>query len=125
MAPLNFDSLPQAVSDLTGKVDTILELLLKQKNKNTEAQQEDKWFSLNELCKYLPGHPAKSTIYRKTSNRSIPHKRVGGRLIFLKSEIDLWLQSHARKTVDELENEAELKLSKNQNRMSKRTFSKS
>jgi len=76
----------------------------------------DKWLSISELCNYLPGHPAKATIYSKVSKRQIPHKKMDGRLAFLKSEIDNWLQSKGRKTHVEIEADVEENLSNNSKR---------
>lgn len=72
----------------------------------------DSWLSLDDLCSYLPGNPAKATIYAKVHNRQIPHKKMGGRLAFLKSEIDAWLKSKGRKTIQEIEAEVDNQLSK-------------
>lgn len=69
-------------------------------------QPTDRWFSIDELCEYLPGKPAKATIYGKVHLREIPHKKFGKRLAFLKSEIDSWLNSKGRKTASEIEAEA-------------------
>jgi len=80
---------------------------------NTQSKPEaDRWFDLDQLCEYLPGKPAKATIYAKIHHRTIPHKKVGKRLAFLKSEIDAWLKSHDRKTTQEIEAEVDNQLSK-------------
>ena len=86
-------------------------LALKNGENSSSASEPDRWLSLEELCSYLPGNPAKATIYGKVHRREIPHKKNGKRLIFLKSEIDLWLKSFRRKTISEIEDEAESYLS--------------
>jgi excisionase family DNA binding protein len=68
------------------------------------------WLSLNELCDYLPDKPAKPTVYGWVSKGEIPHHKKGKKLYFLKSEIDVWLQSGRRKTMAEIEAEAESQL---------------
>ena len=92
---LTFEQLPEAISRLNDKLDNIEQLLLK------EQSEPDKWMSISELMDYLPGKPAKATIYAKVSNRTIPHRKVGKRLAFLKSEINDWMNSQKRKTIDE------------------------
>ncbi len=53
----------------------------------------DPWYSLSELCSYLPEKPAKSTVYNWVNSSSIPFYKRGKRLYFLKSEIDRWLSA--------------------------------
>lgn len=106
---ITHDNLPLAVSMLLGKL-TRLERLLEQPA--TPAPETDRWFTIDELCDYLPGKPARATIYGKVHSREIPHKKVGKRLAFLKSEIDLWLKAQGRKTVSEIGAEAEQYLGK-------------
>jgi len=74
-------------------------------NQNPESQ--DVWFSVDELREYLPGNPAKPTIYALTSKRQIPHSKRGKRLVFLKSEIDAWLKAGNQKTVAEIQAEVD------------------
>lgn len=101
---ITFETLPAAVAELLHKVSRI-ERQLSVTATNTE-QPTDRWFSIDELCEYLPGKPAKATIYGKVHLREIPHKKFGKRLAFLKSEIDQYLNSKGRKTVSEIEAEA-------------------
>lgn len=44
---------------------------------------------------------AQRTIYQLTHRRAIPHRRVGGRLYFRRTELEAWLDSGRRKTVNE------------------------
>ncbi len=66
----------------------------------------DKWMSLRELSEYMPSHPAAQTIYGWTSNHLIPFHKKGKRIMFLKSEIDTWLNGEKYKSKQELEEEA-------------------
>ncbi len=50
-----------------------------------EGRNTDSWLSLDELCAYLPGKPAKATVYGLVQQRAIPHKKFGKRLAFLKT----------------------------------------
>ncbi|GAB3991881.1 hypothetical protein GCM10028807_23310 [Spirosoma daeguense] len=74
----------------------------------------NKWFSIEELSGYLPGKPAITTLYGKVQRREIPHKKMGKRLVFLKSEIDQWLKVQHRKTKCEINLAAEQYLSSTQ-----------
>jgi len=109
MEKISFEQLPGIASKIYDEVISLKMLICEHLNQETS---EDKWLSLEELCEYLPGNPAKATIYAKVQKRAIPHKKLGRRLAFLKSEIDLWLQSKGRKTTSEIEEEAEQFLAK-------------
>ena len=100
-----FDQLPQAVAGLYDRLKAIESLLQPQPNQ-TAAPADDKWFDIDELREYVPGKLAKATIYGLVHRREIPHKKVGKRLAFLKSEIDAWLNGQARKTAAETQAEA-------------------
>ena len=68
--------------------------------------ETDRFFTVPELCAYLPGGAQPQTVYLGCSQRKIPFSKQGRRLIFLKSEIDLWLRSGRRKTFAEMQEEA-------------------
>ena len=78
-----------------------------------DLPETDRWFTINELCEYLPDKPVKSTIYGYVHTLSIPFHKTTKRLRFLKSEIDTWLKSGKRKTVSEIEDEADQYFVKN------------
>lgn len=63
----------------------------------------DQWFDLKGLIEYLPSHPKPQTIYDWVHKNIIPyHKSPETRmLLFLRSEIDVFLKSGRRKTQDE------------------------
>ena len=100
---LTFEKLPQAVEYLIRKVEALEALLREEKSELTES---DKWFNIEDLCAYLPDKPAKQTVYSWVSNKRIPYHKQGKKLQFLKSDIDNWLKSGKRKSVDELKAEA-------------------
>jgi phosphorylcholine metabolism protein LicD len=79
---------------------------LKHSNKGINQLETDRWFNLKELCAYLPDKPKHSTIYGYVHLKSIPFHKKGKPLIFLKSEIDLWLRAGRKKTLSEIETEA-------------------
>ena len=45
---------------------------------------------------------ARRTIYKLTHRREIPHRRVGGRLYFRRSELEAWIDAGRRRTVTEV-----------------------
>lgn len=45
---------------------------------------------------------ARRTIYKLTHRREIPHRRVGGRLYFRRSELEQWIDAGRRRTVAEV-----------------------
>jgi len=49
---------------------------------------------------------SKSTLYKLTSNREIPHYKKAKHLLFDKIEIEEWLKSNKIVTADEIEREA-------------------
>ena len=44
---------------------------------------------------------ARRTIYKRTHRREIPHRRVGGRLYFRRSELEQWIDAGRRQTAVE------------------------
>ncbi|GAB4047892.1 helix-turn-helix transcriptional regulator [Spirosoma litoris] len=87
-----------------------------------QQQTEDRWLTIEELSSYLPGKPAVTTLYSKVQHREIPHKRMGKRLVFLKSEVDDYLKNQRCKTRMEINTEADEYLAKN--RKGRATWSK-
>ena len=101
---------------LDSRLSNIENLLLDIKHapKNAEQKETDRWFSLTELCNYLPDKPSKATVYGWVHTHAIPVHKGGKKLRFLKSEIDSWLKQGKKKTVAEIEAEA-AKYLKNKN----------
>ena len=58
---------------------------------NREGQHEKKWMSVDDLIIYLPGKPARQTIYSWVWKKAIPYHKAGAKLQFLRSEIDAWI----------------------------------
>lgn len=96
--------MPKALAYLINKVDKLESLLSIQITAKVEPSE--RWFNLQELCDYLPDHPARQTVYGWVSQHSVPYHKKGKKLQFLKSEIDAWLKSEKRKTAAELHAEA-------------------
>ena len=61
----------------------------------------DHWLSIDDLCEYIPSHPAKQTVYGWLCWYNIPAYRIPGmskNMMFLQSEIDEWLLKNRVKT---------------------------
>ena len=56
--------------------------------------------NVEELAKYLKRTP--SAIRNLVMRRQIPFRKVAGRLVFFKEEIDLWLQEAPGVTLEEM-----------------------
>lgn len=104
MEHLSFDRLPEVVNQLHRKLSNIEHLLHQQIG--SRSKDEDQWFDLDELIRYDPEKRSKPTFYRYVQEQSIPFHKKGKKLTFLKSEIDLWLKKGRRKTIEELEDDA-------------------
>lgn len=72
-------------------------------------------FNIGELCRYLPMHPKKQTVYGWVSAKppKIPYHKKGT-LYFVKSEIDAWLAEDGRISRNELMSQAREYIENNQ-----------
>ena len=98
MEKVNFENLPQAVSLLLEKVDSLEQLLKSQQTSNRVAS--DKPMSIIEAAKFV--NLTVPTLYGFVSKRSIPFSKVGKRLYFSETELTSWIQCGRQKTCDEL-----------------------
>ena len=64
------------------------------------------WMDIKALRAYIPTHPSRQTIYKWCCEGSVPYHKVGGKNMFLKSEIDDWIISDGRKPESIIEQEA-------------------
>lgn len=99
---ITFEDLPKALSWV---IDKLIQLDMKIDNLTSTSQlpPAEQWMNLKELCEYLPSHPAEQTVYGWTSCHLIPFHKKGKRIMFLKSEINLWLRESKMKSSYELE----------------------
>lgn len=101
---LTFEQLPQAVATLIEEVRDMKELLSGNVATTTATNDTDRWFTVKELCNYLPTKSKPQTVYGWRLNKLIPYHKKGKRLLFLKSEIDEWLLSERFRKAKALEN---------------------
>jgi excisionase family DNA binding protein len=100
---ITFEKLPQAVTQLIDKVDSIERLLLSQNN--TPQPEEDKLLTIREAAEIL--HLSVPTVYGLVQRAEVPVCKRGKRLYFSKQEIMAWIMAGRKKTVSEIEVEAD------------------
>ncbi len=100
---ITFEKLPQAVTQLIHKLDEIERILLSQ---NIEApHEEDKLLTIREAAEIL--HLSIPTVYGLVQRAEVPVCKRGKRLYFSKQELVSWIMSGRKKTVTEIDAEAE------------------
>ncbi|KAB4186435.1 helix-turn-helix domain-containing protein [Bacteroides uniformis] len=100
----SLEEMPNALSYLIESVEALQSKVNALQNK--QASNSPKWMDIDDLCAYLPSHPAKQTVYGWVSAKQIPVHKINKALAFLQSEIDDWLKNKSHKTQDELMEEA-------------------
>lgn len=93
-------------------IETLLLDIKHNPKEQDERLETDHWFDLNGLVLYDPERRTKPTFYGYVSKRIIPFHKRGGKIIFLKSEIDTWLKEGRNKTIAETAKEADEYLKK-------------
>jgi excisionase family DNA binding protein len=86
---IDFENMPRILAELRKEIKDLKSLMLG-KNDLTRLTE---WMDVEELRDYLPGHPAKCTIYEWAKNGKIPHYRNGKLLYFFREEIRNWLRT--------------------------------
>ena len=71
---ISFNDVPQAIAYLIGKIDAIEQTL--QQNSEQPNTQHDRWLNTDELHKYHPDKPAKSTIFSWVKKSKYPIIKV-------------------------------------------------
>ncbi|WP_212592511.1 helix-turn-helix domain-containing protein [Sphingobacterium humi] len=102
---LTFEQLPIEVARQGEILDRIIDLLRTSNQKPIlQDSNSDKLLVFGEACQYL--NLSKPTLYRKVSNREIPHIKRGRKLYFYVSELNSYLKKGKRKSLDEIQEEA-------------------
>lgn len=78
------------IQRLERKIDA-LQNQIKSLSVNPDHNQVE-WLTLEELRMYIPSRPSESTVRRLVRNQTFPVYHSGKRLLFKKSDIDMWLQ---------------------------------
>lgn len=101
MTEISFNDLPEAVAELTKKVDELYNVI-----KNVQPQETaDQFLTVDETAKFL--NLSVPTIYSKVSRRELPYMKRGKRLYFARKDLETYLQDGRVKTVREIEAEAD------------------
>ena len=110
---ITFDNLPEAVTQLLQEVAYIRNHLLNQSATTPEPMPypaENKFLTVTEVSQML--NLSTGAIYNMTSTRQIPFFKKGRRVYFDKKEIDEWIRQDRRKTIKQLQVEAEMETGK-------------
>jgi excisionase family DNA binding protein len=114
MKNITFEQLPQAVSELYGKLESIEQLLLAG-NANPTQDTKD-LLTIQEAGVFL--HLSVPTLYGYVSKNTIPFsKRPGSkRLWFSKKELTDWIKAGRKQTIAEVNAEVEESLTTKNNK---------
>lgn len=85
MESITFEQMPAKLEELSKKLDRLLSLQALPKD------EPDKLMNMDELREYVPGAPARQTVYQWVFNRKIPYEKHSKFLYFRKSSVDKWL----------------------------------
>jgi len=111
MGKINFNDLPEAVSNIADEIKEIKQLLLEQKN--LPQPEHEQLLTIQEasevLCLSIP------TLYGYVHRAEIPVFKKAKRLYFSKKDLLDWIKQGRKKTSDELEMEANKYLLKKKN----------
>ncbi|AKD04359.1 helix-turn-helix domain-containing protein [Pontibacter korlensis] len=101
METLTFEQLPQAICQLHEKISKLEQLLQERQN----PQHVEEMFTVEQAAAFL--NLTITTLHRKVSSRQIPSNKSGNRLYFYKSELEAWIKGGRKKTLAELQLEAQ------------------
>ena len=111
MENLTFEQLPTAVTMLTEKVSELTRLITQQQAQTSTKEQPEKLLTIQQAAEYLS--LSVPTIYSKVSKGELPVMKRSKRLYFSQVELLDYLKHGRRKSIAELEQEAEEGLLKN------------
>jgi len=100
---ITFEQLPTAVSQLQDKLDNIERLLLETAHKPKE--DSDQLLTVDQCAEFLS--LSKPTIYGLISQGKIPCMKQGKRVYFSKAEVLNYLRAGRKKSLSELQMEAD------------------
>lgn len=103
MKHFTFDQLPEAISQLFEKLQTIENFL---EHLTGESLKKEELMTISAASKML--NLSVSTIYSKVCRREIPVNKQGKQLYFYKSELQEWIKSGRVKTSLEISKEVKL-----------------
>jgi excisionase family DNA binding protein len=84
--------------EITNRLEALASEIRALKRANKEERTDE--IGGLDLAREVTGLAAR-TIYKLTHRRAIPHRRVGGRLYFRRSELEAWLDGGRRPLASE------------------------
>ncbi len=103
MTEITFEKLPQAVTQIYDKLEKIERLL---ESQNSVARVDnDKLLTIREASEII--HLSVPTIYGLAQRQEIPVCKKGKRLYFTREELIQWIKTGRKKTISEIESEAD------------------
>lgn len=91
----------ELILEKLNSIENLLKTVMKNDNGTVTITEV---LNLNQAAEYVS--LSKSAIYKKTSERNIPHFKKGKKLYFKRSELDNWLTSMKISTKDEIDQAA-------------------
>ena len=91
----------EVILDKLNNIENLLKTVMKNDNGTVTITEV---LNLNQAAEYVS--LSKSAIYKKTSERNIPHFKQGKKLYFKRSELDDWLTGLKISTNAEIEKQA-------------------
>ena len=103
MTEITFEKLPQAVTQIYDKLEKIERLLESQHN--VARIDSDKLLTIREAAEVI--HLSVPTIYGLVQRQEIPVCKKGKRLYFIGQELTQWIKTGRKKTITEIQSEAD------------------
>ena len=91
----------EIIVDRLDKIETLLKQLVKTENIAPPVLAVNEILNTNQAADYLS--ITKSTLYKHTAEREIPHYKNGKKLYFKRVELEEWLTRHRITTKGEIE----------------------
>jgi excisionase family DNA binding protein len=108
---LTFEQLPGAVAKILESLERIEKQLNQEHNPPTD---NGPFMNIQEVAEFL--NLSVPTIYGYVHKQAFPHYKAGKRLNFKKSELIEWILSSRRKSLTEIETEAESYITRTRNK---------
>ena len=108
---ISFENLPKAVAHLVSELAEIKSLV--EKGQTLIIPQKRIPIDIEEACRIIG--KAKPTVYALVRKRMIPCYKNGKKLYFFEEELLEWISKGKKKTLQEIESEAEMEYNKRKN----------
>lgn len=83
-----FDEMPVLLTRLLERFDSLCHHI---RSLRTGGHASD-WMGIDQLREYLPGNPARHTVYEWIREQKFPHYNRGKNFFFFRPEVDAWLK---------------------------------